>query len=80
MPLTPLQRKAAFAHAVTMRETNRSAAALSMGRSATHVDLVLAGVRTGSDELKQKLADYCGHTVEAFWGPAIAHVPTARAS
>ena len=67
-PLTPLERKAAFAHAVTMHETTKLDGALSIGYSWTHVEAVMEGTRTASDELKSKLAGYCGVEMDVFWG------------
>ena len=77
MPLSPLQRKAAFAHAITMRETTKTAAAMSLGYSLTHIEATMSGERVASDELKAKLAEYCAHTEEAFWGEPVS---VARAS
>ena len=70
MPLTPLERKAAFAHTVTMRETTKTDGALSIGYSWTHVEGVMDESRPGSDEMKAKVAEYCGIDPEIFWGEA----------
>jgi hypothetical protein len=68
MPLTPLERKAAFAHAAMLKEQTRVAAAKELGVSWTHLNYVLGGERDGSDELEDKVAAYCGQTVRQFWG------------
>ncbi|MGI8766170.1 MAG: hypothetical protein ACR2KM_06630 [Gemmatimonadaceae bacterium] len=68
MALTPLERRAAFAHSVTMHETSKGDGALSIGYSWTHVDGVMEGTRPGSEEMKAAVAEYCGFSVEQFWG------------
>jgi len=56
MAMTPLQRKAAFRSAVTLKRMTMSAAAASLGVSYNHLMLVLAGERLGSKALKAKIA------------------------
>lgn len=77
MPLTPLERKAAFAHAVTMHETTKTAGALELGYSYTHVEGVMEGSRPGSEAMKRAVATYCGVPYDEFWG---ADAPVAAAS
>lgn len=77
MPLTPLERKAAFMHAVTMHETTRAGAALALGFSWTHVEGVMANERPGSHAMKEAVADYCGVAFDEYWGEPL---PVARAS
>jgi hypothetical protein len=67
MPFAPLERKAAFMAAVTMKETTKTAAAEELDVSWTHLDAVLLGEREGSAELKEKVADYVGVPVDDFW-------------
>jgi hypothetical protein len=75
--LTPLQRKAAFAAAVELNETNKGAAAGSLGVSWTHLLLCMEGSRIPSAELAQRVADYCGVAAEQFWGPRATLAATA---
>lgn len=68
MPLTPLERKAAFAHSAILKQQTRIAAAQMLGVSWTHLNYVLGGEREGSAELEDKIAEYCGKTPRQFWG------------
>jgi hypothetical protein len=68
--LSPLQRKAAFAAAVELNETNKGAAAESLGVSWTHLLACMEGSRTPSSELASRVAAYVGLPVSEFWGPA----------
>lgn len=66
--MTPLERKAAFAHAVTMRRTTRSRAAKEeLGVSLLHLRYVLDGTRVGSAELLQRFADFIGRPLDEVW-------------
>jgi hypothetical protein len=67
--LSPLQRKAAFAAAVELNETNKGAAAESLGVSWTHLVLCMEGQRTPSSDLAARVAEYVGLPIEEFWGP-----------
>lgn len=68
MPLTPLERKAAFAHAVTLRGKSKTAAAKEdLGVTWTHLSAVLEEDRDGSEELRRRFADYIGVPVEECW-------------
>jgi plasmid maintenance system antidote protein VapI len=60
MPMTPLQRKAAFRSAATLSEVSMSTAARRLGVSYNHLMLVLAGTREGSVELKTRVAEFVG--------------------
>lgn len=55
-----------------MRETTKTGAALWLGYSYTHIEAVMAGERVASDELKAKLAEYCGSTEAEFWGELVS--------
>lgn len=72
MPMTPLERKAAFKHAVTMKETTLEAASReSIGVTWLHLSLGLNEEETKrglSDEVKQKFAAYIGKPVEEAFG------------
>ena len=61
MPMTPLQRKAAFRSAATLKEVSMATAARRLGVSYNHLMLVLAGTREGSLELKRRIADFIGY-------------------
>jgi transcriptional regulator with XRE-family HTH domain len=63
MPMTPLQRKAAFRSAATLNALSMSGAARRLGVSYNHLMLVLAGNREGSIELKTRLAKFLGYPV-----------------
>lgn len=71
MALTPLERKAAFMHAVTMRQKGKMAGAREIGYSWTHVETVLNEGRAGSEKMKQRVAEYCGVPYKKFWGEAL---------
>jgi hypothetical protein len=60
MPMTPLQRKAAFRSAATLKEISLSTAARRIGVSYNHLMLVLAGTRDGSLSLQLRIADFLG--------------------
>jgi hypothetical protein len=77
VPLTPLQRKAAFAAAVELHETTKSAAATDLGVSWTHLLLCFEGARVPSEELMQRVADYVAIDRDHFWPP---RQPAAAAS
>lgn len=69
MPMTPLERKAAFVSAVVLKETTQERAAKEdLGVSAFHLAECLADRRVASDELKQRFADYIGVPFEEVWG------------
>jgi transcriptional regulator with XRE-family HTH domain len=60
MPMTPLQRKAAFRSAATLAQVSMATAARRLGVSYNHLMLVLAGTREGSLELKHRIATFIG--------------------
>lgn len=77
MPLSPLERKAAFAYAAAMREKSRNRAAKEdIGFTLTHVLGVLDGTRPGNADLMRRLAEYVGRDYVEFWG---APAPTPAA-
>lgn len=62
MAMTPLERKAAFKAAVTLRQVTMAQAAASVGVSYNHLLLVLGGERIGSERLERAIADFVGRT------------------
>ena len=80
MAMTPLQRKAAFKAAVTLREVTMAEAAHELGVSYNHLTLVLKGERIGSARLEQEIATFVGLPVgDLFTRPAGAPRPRPRA-
>lgn len=66
---TPLQRKAEFAKAATLKEkANSTAAEEDLGSSWTHLRECFEGTRTPSKELADKAAAYVEMDPEEFWG------------
>jgi len=57
MAMTPLQRKAALKSTVTLKQMTLGEAARFLGVSYNHLMLVLAGERSPSLALKERLAD-----------------------
>lgn len=75
---SPIERKAEFAKAATLREKSATEASeADLGVSWTHLRACFEGERTPSEELAQRVADYVGIRAETFWGPREA---IARAS
>jgi transcriptional regulator with XRE-family HTH domain len=66
--LTPLQRKAAFKAAVTLREITAATAARRLGVSYNHLMLVLAGDRQGSARLRGEVAGFLGRPEAEVFG------------
>lgn len=60
MAMTPLQRKAAFKAAVTLRQVTMAQAAATLGVSYNHLLLVLGGERIGSARLEEAIAAFVG--------------------
>lgn len=60
MAMTPLERKAAFRAAVTLREITMADAAAELGVSYNHLTLVLRGERVGSERLETGIAAFIG--------------------
>jgi transcriptional regulator with XRE-family HTH domain len=61
--MTPLQRKAAFKAAATLREISLATAARQLGVSYNHLTLVLAGERKGSTALERRIATFLDRPV-----------------
>ncbi len=69
MTMTPLERKAAFRHAVTMNETTLDSAAQDViGVSWHHLSQGIAGERRLSAEVQQKFATYIGRPIDEVFG------------
>jgi transcriptional regulator with XRE-family HTH domain len=60
MPMSPLERKAAFRAAATLKEVTMANAARRLGVSYNHLMLVLNGDRKASSALKSRIADFLG--------------------
>jgi hypothetical protein len=72
MPMTALERKAAYVAASILKEHTLEQAAAEVGAHPNHIYLVLAGKRTASQDLEERLARYAGRTAEEF---ALAPAP-----
>ncbi len=71
MTMTPLERKAAFRHAITMNETTLDSAAQDViGVSWHHLSQGIAGERRLSAEVQQKFAAYIGRPTDEVFGEA----------
>jgi hypothetical protein len=58
--MTPLERRAAFKAAVTLRQTTMTQTARALGVSYNHLALVLWGTRQGSQRLEEAIAAFVG--------------------
>jgi len=70
MAMTPLERKAAFKAAVTLREMTMAEAAALLRVSYNHMMLVLAGHRVGSLRLENDIALFVRCDVEELFPTA----------
>lgn len=68
MAMTPLERKAAFRAAVTLRQITMAEAAAEMGVSYNHLTLVINGERVGSARLEEAIARALNHSVTEVFG------------
>ena len=68
MALTPLERKALFKAAVTLKGTTMAKAARQLGVSYNHLTLVLRGDRVGSVRLERDVAAFIGKPVNEVIG------------
>lgn len=70
MPMSELERKAAFKSTVTLKETTMDAAARDvMGVTFHHLMEGLAGRRTLSETVRDRFCDFIGETHERAFGP-----------
>lgn len=68
MAMTPLERKAAFRAAVTLRQITMAEAAAQLGVSYNHLTLVINGGRVGSERLETGIARVLGRPVTEVFG------------
>ena len=78
MAMTPLERKAAFRAAVTLRQITMAEAAAELGVSYNHLTLVISGERVGSVQLEEGIAGFVGRTVPEVFGRTARHGPRKR--
>jgi len=70
MAMTPLERKAAFRAAVTLRQITMAEAAAELGISYNHLTLVINGERVGSERLEEGIARAIGRPTAEVFEPA----------
>jgi len=68
MAMTPLERKAAFRAAVTLRQITMAEAAAEMGVSYNHLTLVINGERVGSARLEEEISRMVNRSVAEVFG------------
>lgn len=78
MPLTPLQRKAAWKSACVLKRMTEKAAAQKLGVTVTHLQLVFANKRKPSAALAAKIARFVGH--DDFFAPSATEPTTEGAT
>jgi hypothetical protein len=74
MAMTPLERKARFKAAATLKEVTLSNAARDLGVSYNHLMLVLADRRVGSAALKGRIAAFLDVPTRDIFDPAASSV------
>ena len=78
MAMTPLERKAAFRAAVTLRQITMVEAAAELGVSYNHLTLVINGERVASVRLEQGIAAFLGRSVNEVFGKTPRHATRRR--
>lgn len=78
MAMTPLERKAAFRAAVTLRQSTMAEAAADLGISYNHLTLVINGERVGSARVEDAIAHMIGQPVVEVFGRTQRHTPKKR--
>jgi transcriptional regulator with XRE-family HTH domain len=73
MAMTPLERKAAFRAAVTLRQITMAEAAAELGVSYNHLTLVINGERVGSARLEEGISGVVGRSVSELFGRTPRH-------
>jgi transcriptional regulator with XRE-family HTH domain len=68
MAMTPLERKAAFRAAVTLRQITMAEAAAQLGVSYNHLTLVINGERVGSARLEEGISRVLGRAPTEVFG------------
>ena len=71
MAMTPLERKAAFRAAVTLRQITMAGAAAEMGVSYNHLTLVINGERVGSARLEEAISRALNRSVAEVFGRTV---------
>jgi len=66
--MSPLERRAAFRAAVTLKQTTMARAASSLGVSYNHLLLVLDGRRKPSQRLQHAVATFLGMPIQDVFG------------
>lgn len=69
MPMSPIERRAAFRAAVILKQTTMTRAAASLGISYNHLVLVLAGNRRASRRLQSAVATFLEVSIERVFEP-----------
>jgi transcriptional regulator with XRE-family HTH domain len=78
MAMTPLERKAAFRAAVTLRQITMAEAAAELGVSYNHLTLVINGDRVGSEQLEEGIARVIARPVADVFGRTARRAPRKR--
>lgn len=78
MAMTPLERKAAFRAAVTLRQVTMAEAAAELGISYNHLTLVIGGDRVGSERVEEGIARMIGRPVADVFGRNARHATVRR--
>jgi transcriptional regulator with XRE-family HTH domain len=78
MAMTPLERKAAFRAAVTLRQITMAEAAAELGVSYNHLTLVINGERVGSERLEEAVARAIGRPVADVFGRTVRRAARKR--
>jgi len=68
MAMTPLERKAAFRAAVTLRQITMAEAAAELGISYNHLTLVINGERVASARVEEGIAGMIARPVTEVFG------------
>jgi len=78
MAMTPLERKAAFRAAVTLRQITMAEAAAQLGVSYNHLTLVINGERVGSARLEEGISRVLGRSQTEVFGRTARRNPEKR--
>lgn len=78
MAMTPLERKAAFRAAVTLRQITMAEAAAELGISYNHLTLVINGERVASARVEEAIAGMIARPVTEVFGRTPRRAPKKR--
>ena len=78
MAMTPLERKAAFRAAVTLRQVTMAEAAAELGISYNHLTLVINGEGVGRARVEEAIARMIGRPVTDVFGRTPRSTPKKR--